>query len=80
MDADGETLGECPGIGDILLVQKPSGAGRDGNHDKRDKIPVSRRFHGAKKRPIRLPNSTASAAKNRGRCQTWESNLDVQVG
>jgi len=60
-----------PGIRDILLVQKPGGTGRDDGNNKRDQIPVNRDFHGAKKRPIRLPNRTAKAAKNRGRCQTW---------
>src|SRR6516162_8859405 len=59
------------GIGDIFLVQQPRGAGREGNHDKRDQIPVRGDFHGAKKRPIRLPNRTASPAKKRGKCQTW---------
>src|ERR1700730_7073118 len=60
-----------PGVRHILLVQKPSSPGRDGNNDQRHQIPVSRDFHGAKKRPIRLPKRTTSAAKKRGRCQTW---------
>jgi len=33
------------------------------NNGERHQIPVDREFHGAKKRPIRLPKSTAREAK-----------------
>ena len=63
-----------PGIRDILLVQEPGGTDRDAENDKRDQIPVKSDFQGAKKIPIRLPKRRASAAKKRGRCQTWRVN------
>src|SRR5262249_22172874 len=59
-----------PGIRDVLPVQQPDGGCCDSNHYQRDQIPVKCNFHGAKNRPIRLPNSAARAAKNSGRCHT----------